>query len=176
MATTNKGLSKKEVWASLWQGDGWNVVSGRLKQRVGRPFKSSHLFYVVGEKLPFESFGQVRKQVREFLDERGVERNGVYMAHDSMGVARYGGRGQIFARLASHKKKYPKQLLYFSFYIIRNKQHEREIETAILRAAGSQMLLNQKKIAQGLDTGNIADYEPGTYFVQRQRKKGPANN
>jgi hypothetical protein len=176
VAKTNKGLSKKEIWDSLWQGDGWNVVSGRLKQRIGRPFKNSHLFYVVAEKLPYECFKEVRKQVRSFLDDQGVERNGVYMAHDSMGVARYGGRGQIFMRLASHKKKYPKQLLYFSFYIIRNKQHEREIETAILRAAGSQMVLNQKKIAQGLDTGNVADYEPGTYFVQRQRKKGPGNH
>ena len=43
------------------------------------------------------------------------------MAHDSFGVPRYGGRGNIFERLLKHKKKYPKLLLYFSFYIVRKK-------------------------------------------------------
>jgi hypothetical protein len=76
-----------------------------------------------------------------------------------MGVARYGGRGDIFNRLATHKRDYQKQLQFFSFYVIANKTHEREIETVILRAAGSQMTLNTRKIACGLHPGNIADYE-----------------
>ncbi len=70
---------------------------------------------------------------------------GVYSAHDAMGVARYGGRGQIFSRLESHKRKYAKELVYYSFYVIENKNHEREIETAILRAAGPQMSLTRER-------------------------------
>lgn len=98
------------------------------------------------------------------------------MAHDSMGVARYGGRGSIFNRLASHKRKYPKELLYFSFFIIKNKNHEREIETALLRAAGSQMVLNQRKVRTGLEVGSVGDYEPGTHFVERQGMRGRKKN
>ena len=48
---------------------------------------------------------------------------GVYLAHDSLGHARYGGRGQIFVRLSNHIKKYPRELLYFSFYVIKEKNH-----------------------------------------------------
>jgi ribosomal protein S7 len=36
----------------------------------------------------------------------------------------------------NHKRKYYKELVYFSFYIIENKTHENEIENVILRAAG----------------------------------------
>lgn len=90
------------------------------------------------------------------------------MAHDSMGVARYGGRGNIFARLRSHKRRYPKELMYFSFYTIKNKNHEREIENAILRAAGGQMMLNQNKKREGLEVGAVTDYEAGTYYFQRR--------
>jgi hypothetical protein len=89
-----------------------------------------------------------------------------------MGVARYGGRGAIFSRLATRKKRYPKELQYFSFYVIANKAHEREIETVILRAAGPQMTLNTNKVALGLHPGNIADYEPGTHFFERQNVRG----
>jgi hypothetical protein len=64
--------------------------------------------------------------------------------------------------------KYPKQLLYFSFYVIANKNHEREIETALLRAAGPQMILNTRKVRNGIETGNILDYEPGTRFFERR--------
>ncbi len=95
------------------------------------------------------------------------------MAHDSMGVARYGGRGSIFSRLDRHRKDYPDELLYFSFYVISNKAHEREIETAILRAAGGQMVLNERKVRMGLENGNVSDYEPGTWYFERQRPKGP---
>jgi hypothetical protein len=97
---------------------------------------------------------------------------GVYLAHDSFGVPRYGGRGDIFGRLAQHKRDYPKELEYFSFFIIKNKNHEREIETAILRAASSEMTLNERKVRTGLAIGNVTDYEPGTYFVERQSPRG----
>ena len=126
------------------------------------------MFLYLGEKLPFDCL----KSVAAFIREESDDTQGVYMAHDSMGVARYGGRGDIFTRLKSHNKNYPSELLYFSFYIIRNKKHEREIETAILRAAGSQMTLNERKTALGLKVGNVSDYEPGTHFIERQAKKG----
>lgn len=147
----------------VYSDDGWVVKVGRLKPKAGRPHKTGHLFEIVAEKLPFECLSKVRK----VIVDAEMRREGVYMAHDSMGVARYGGRGQIFARLRSHKKRYPKELMYFSFYTIANKNHEREIENAILRAAGGQMLLNQNKKREGLEVGAVTDYEAGTYFFQR---------
>ena len=168
MGARNKKPSKKTTQKTIWAGDGWRVVSGRLVPGRGRPGKTGHIFRFVGEKLPYACLGHVADHVRAESDD--VE--GVYLAHDSMGVARYGGRGDIFNRLDSHQRKYPKELLYFSFFIIKDKNHEREIETAILRAAGSQMILNQRKVRTGLVLGNVADYEPGTYFVERQGQRG----
>ena len=110
--------------------------------------------------------------VSKHLKDMKVKRVGVYMAHDSFGVARYGGRGNIFSRLRSHKRKYFRELLYFSFYIIENKTHEREIENVILRAAGPQMVLNQRKVRDGIDTGWVGDYEPGTKFFRRKYARG----
>lgn len=127
-----------------------------------------HLFKYVAEKLPYACLLKVKND----MNSEAEHLEGVYLAHDSMGVARYGGRGKIFTRLESHKKKYKKELLYFSFYVIANKQHEREIETVILRAAGPQMTLNKRKIGAGLEPGNIQDYEPGTKFYERQRPRG----
>jgi hypothetical protein len=163
-----KKASRKNVEKRIWSGEDWLVVPGRLVPGPGRPSKASHLFRFVGEKLPYGCLREVSEYVRSKSDD--IE--GVYMAHDSMGVARYGGRGNIFSRLASHKRKYPKELLYFSFFIIENKNHEREIETALLRAAGSQMVLNQRKVRTGLEVGNVGDYEPGTMFVERQGIRG----
>src|ERR1019366_596447 len=169
MKGQNKKPSRKEVEKKIWDDDpDWRVVSGRLIPVAGRPKKESRLFRFVGEKLPFDCLKEVSKYVRSESDDL----EGVYMAHDSRGVARYGGRGSIFTRLASHHKKYPKELLYFSFFIIKNKAHEREIETAILRAAGSEMILNQRKVRTGLAVGNVADYEPGTKFLERQKRRG----
>jgi|GEM_PF-2428227 len=164
----NRGQSRKSVDDSVCDLDGWRIVSGRLVPSPGRPSKSTHLFRYVAEKLPFGCLAAVKKALHGNAD--GLE--GVYMAHDSMGVARYGGRGQIFTRLAAHRKAYPRELLYFSFYVIANKNHEREIETAIIRAASSQMILNTKKVRSGLETGNVSDYEPGTKFFERQSVPG----
>jgi hypothetical protein len=169
----NRKPSKKKVEKKIWSGDDWLVVSGRLVPGPGRPDKTGLLFRFIGEKLPYSCLRDVAKHVRSV--SKDVE--GVYLAHDSMGVARYGGRGDIFHRLAAHQKNYPKELLYFSFFIIKSKAHEREMETALLRAAGSQMILNERKVRTRLDVGNITDYEPGTNFVERQfvrgRKKKP---
>lgn len=164
----NRGNSRKQMDPKIWSNSDWVVAPGRLIPGRGRPPKTSHLFEFVAEKIPFESLQDVKKHMLKLTEHP----NGVYLAHDSMGVARYGGRGDIFTRLASHRKKYSKELRYFSFYVIANKAHEREIETVILRAAGSQMTLNTRKIAAGLHPGNISDYEPGTNFFERQRPRG----
>ena len=101
---------------------------------------------------------------------------GVYLAHHSMGVARYGGRGAIFNRLATHKKStIPKELLYYSFYIIENKAHEREIETALLRAAGPRMIiLNNRKVASWIAPLEIsATMQPDTEFFEQTKHSRP---
>lgn len=163
-----KPISRKNViYGSIWSDSDWTVVAGRLVSR-GRPRRVPHLFTCVAEKLPLKSLARVQKILR---DEK-IKTEGVYMAHDSMGVARYGGRGNIFSRLRSHRRKYPKQLVYFSFYVIENKHHEREIENAILRAAGAQMSFNTRKLGDGIYPGRVTDYEAGSYFFERQHKRG----
>jgi hypothetical protein len=122
----------------------------------------------VAEKLPYDSLAAVHRHMK--LNKAHLQ--GVYMAHDSMGVARYGGRGRIFSRLRSHRRKYRRELVYFSFYVVRDKKHERELETAILRAAGPQMILNTQKVRDGINPGSVRDYEPGTRFFQRRGRKG----
>lgn len=146
----------------------WKVSVGELKltERGGR--KPDHLFKYIAEKLPWASL----TKVGTYLKSLGVKREGVYMAHDSFGVARYGGRGRIFTRLRNHKRKYTRELVYYSFYIIENKTHEREIENVILRAAGPQMVLNQRKVRDGIDPGWVSDYEPGTKFFRRLYGRG----
>jgi hypothetical protein len=168
---TNKKKSKKVIGETVWSDDhvSWKVVAGKLVPPPGRPFRIKSLFKYVGEKLPFGCISEVQRRLRQQL---GYTPEGIYMAHDSMGVARYGGRGRIFSRLRSHRRKHFKELLYFSFYLIQNKQHERELETAILRAAGPQMILNNRKVRSNIDPGSIRDYEPGTQFFERQHKKG----
>jgi hypothetical protein len=162
-------VKRKKTEKKIWSDHDWVVVPGRLIGGPGRPLKTSRLFQFVAEKLPYESLGKVKEHVSAVSDDDPV---GVYFSHDSFGVARYGGRGDIFTRLAQHKRDYPKELQYFSFFIIKNKNHEREIETAILRAASPQMTLNERKVRTGLSVGNATDYEPGTRFVERQSPRG----
>ncbi|MCO6045545.1 hypothetical protein NG895_16660, partial [Aeoliella sp. ICT_H6.2] len=145
MSNTAKKPSTKVYYPLEIQGHGWKVRTGRLKPGRGRPHKVQPIFQVVAEKIPFEALSGIMKD----LIAHGYLLEGVYLAHDSMGVARYGGRGQIFTRLSTHKRNYPQELHYFSFYIINDKNHEREIETAILRAAGPQMVLNTRKVQSG---------------------------
>jgi hypothetical protein len=168
MAASKKGKSRKEVIGQVWSDKSeWNVVAGRLVPGAGRPRQS--LFRYVGEKLPWGSLAKVRAHV---VRVEGDDPEGIYLAHDSMGFARYGGRGQIFGRLRSHRRKYPRELLYYSFYVVASKVHERELETVILRAAGPQMILNERKVRSDISSGNIKDYEPGTRFFERHAKKG----
>lgn len=157
-----KKSTRKQLEEEIWNNDDWKVVSGVLVPGPGRSPKTPHLFRYVAEKLPYESL----RDVRAWMKKNAVgSSDGVYLAHDSMGVARYGGRGQIFARLTARKKKYPKELAYFSFYVVEDKKHEREIETALLRAAGPLLTLNTNKVSSDIEPGRIKDYEPRTLFL-----------
>lgn len=166
--SSGKRHAAKTVIGRVWSGDELSVEYGQLKRGKGRPPVVSRLFQYVGEKIPFDAIDDVRDH---FISD-GTSPTGVYVAHDSMGTARYIGRGDIFTRLKSHKQAHSKELVYFSFYIVEDKQHEREIETLLIRAAGPQLEFNDRKKRVGITPGNIRDYEAGTYFYERQTKRG----
>lgn len=170
----NKALSTKVVTRQIGPTRGpWKVVGGYLKRPKGNPGKVDNLFDLVAEKIPFEFLDDIRKAAQE----QSYELNGVYVAHDSMGWPRYIGRGDIFARLRARKKAHSQELYYFSLYVIKNKKHTREIETLMIRTAGSLLSFNDRKKRQDQMTGRVADYEAGTEFAERQSKKGrPVSN
>lgn len=163
-----KATSTKAVEKNVWSKDGWTVVSGDLKRGQGRPAKTAPLFTVVAEKLPFGSLDDVKRE----LTLLKIKPFGVYAAHDSMGTPRYLGRGAIFSRLKSHLKAHPRELVYFSFFVVKEKIHERELETLAIRAAGDTLQFNSRKKRTGIAPGNVRDYEAGTRFFERQQKKG----
>lgn len=148
--------------------DGWIVWSGYIVKAYQRDLGGKSLFKCVAEKLPWAALLDVSKNLKSL----NIKREGVYLAHDSFGVARYGGRGNIFQRLRNHKRRYRRELVYFSFYIIEDKTHEREIENVILRAAGPQLVLNQRKVRDGIEPGSVRDYEPGTRYYRRKMARG----
>jgi hypothetical protein len=98
------------------------VVFGELEPLQDQKPKIPNLFHCVGEKIPLERLSDVERD----LVKLKINKTGVYMAHGSFGVPRYGGRGNIFERLRKHKNKYPHLLSYFSFYVVLNKNHEKE--------------------------------------------------
>jgi hypothetical protein len=124
---------------------------------------------LVGEKIPYSAIRDVKKHATDVLNETP---NGVYLAMDSMGCPRYAGRGAVFSRLEAHKKSFPLELIYFSFYIVEEKQHEREIETLLIRSTSFLAVLNNRKVRASIAPGSVLDYEVGTHFVERQYKKG----
>jgi hypothetical protein len=170
MATKRKTPLTKVTDHGAVYADGkyWNVRHGRLKRGKGHPGKTEHLFKVVGEKLPFVALSSVKKH---FLENR-LPSEGVYIAHDSMGCPRYIGRGNIFNRLTFRQRLRPYELVYFSFFVVSEKKHEREIETLLLRAAGFLLEFNERKKQVGVEHGNVRDFEAGTLFYERQKKKG----
>lgn len=129
---------------------------------------------MVGEKLPFAAMAKVKAHVLAQLKAAGLppKPNGVYIAHDSMGCPRYIGRGSIFNRLEARHKAQPLELAYFSFYVVADKKHEREVETLMIRSAGFLLEFNTRKKRVGVSPGNVHDYEAGTVCYERQRKKG----
>lgn len=145
----------------------WQIAMGKLVPPPGRPRKTKSLFRHVAEKIPFEYLATVREEFRQ----AGWDREGVYIAHDSMGYARYVGRGHVFARLNRRYQQNPLELSYFSFYIIANKNHEREIETLMIRLGGAHLHFNSQKKRVDIRAGNIRDYEAGTRFIERRRRR-----
>jgi hypothetical protein len=173
ITTTAKTAGKKEIVSSIFKGGQWNVCYGELKEPPSSPKspkkKVEHLFRVIGEKLPFSSLSAVKRH----LKQNDQTFQGLYIAHDSMGCPRYIGRGNIFARLEARKKAQTLELEYYSFYVVEQKKHEREVETLLIRAAGFLLEFNSRKKRVGVDAGNVRDYEAGTLFYERQYLKGP---
>jgi len=159
----------KKIDCKVWSDNPtWSVHFGRLRRSTcGNP-GSVCLFKVVAEKIPYEALSRVRRDIRE----KELPETGVYIAHDSMGSPRYIGRGNIFQRLEARKRAQQLELVYFSFYVVTEKKHEREIETLLIRAAGPLLEFNEKKKRVGIKPGSIRDYEAGTAFYERHYKKG----
>ena len=168
-STGQKAKATKRMKETVWQGKKhWTVRFGELARGRGRPSKIRPLFLAVGEKLPFEAIDKVRKH----LISNKIPQRGVYIAHDSMGTPRYIGRGDIFGRLKTHHKTHIHELLYFSFFVVQDRMHEREVETLLIRAAGASLFFNDRKKRVDIAPGNVADYEAGTLFYERQHRKG----
>jgi hypothetical protein len=165
--TTNKESSKKTAEEKIASEGSWVIKRGTLVP-ANSTLKSSHLFKLVAEKIPCSFLGAIRKDMKK----KGISDNGVYMAHDSMGHPRYIGRGNVFTRLKIRFDSQPLELVYFSFFIVEDKQHEREIETIMIRTAGPMLAFNTRKKRQDISAGSIKDFEPGTVYYERQWKKG----
>jgi hypothetical protein len=159
-----KEVTKKNVFSNRQ----WTVVNGRIVRGRGRPSAKKGLFKLFCEKIPVEAFKDVKK---EAIKSDG-KIHGIYIAHDSMTFPRYIGRGDIFGRLRSRFKTNPNELKYFSFYVVENKQHVREIETLLIHITGSLLEFNERKKRIGINNGSILDFEPGTVFFERHKKKG----
>lgn len=158
---------KSIVATRIWGNTQWTVRYGRVNAGRGST-GGRRLFRVIGEKLPFESIHSVEK----YMKRKGMTRAGVYLAHDSMGCTRYIGRGNIFSRLIERQKAQVLELKYFSFYVVNEKKHEREIETLLIRAAGPLLEFNTKKKRVTIRAGNLLDYEAGTKFFERRYERG----
>jgi hypothetical protein len=171
MATpSRKTLSEKKVEVKVCGDYRWTIVAGALTRQRGRPRKTSPLFKAVGEKIPFEFLTEIKDK----LTSDRISTNGVYIAHDSMGYPRYIGRGSIFSRLEARRKAQFLELAYFSFFVVEEKAHEREIETIMIRAAGPLLDFNDRKVRNDIQAGDVRDFEAGTKYIERQYRKGKA--
>lgn len=169
MSNGAKRSATKHVSGTVWTDKSeWLVCFGNLRRGRGHPGKVKALFQVVAEKIPFDALKDIQSHIRS----QGLGMTGVYVAHDSIGTPRYIGRGNIFGRLANHKKAHKHELIYFSFYVVAEKSHEREVETLLIRAAGPSLLLNERKKRIDIEPGNVRDYEAGTVFYERQYRRG----
>ena len=169
MAAKRKQHGVKTMFeGNVWSDESWSIRHGELRRPRGRPAGVEALFRAVAEKIPFGALDAVRRQCRE----NGIPETGVYVAHDSMGVARYIGRGKIFSRLRARQRAQRMELVYFSFYVVAEKNHEREIETLLIRSAGPQLHFNDRKKRVDIQPGSVKDYEAGTMFFERQYRRG----
>lgn len=163
-----KRQSRKETASTISRHDHWTILRGKLVPARGRPNKVSSLFKVVAEKIPAACLADVEKDMKKI----GLARTGIYMAHDSMGAVRYAGRGNIFGRLRARLNAQSLELHDFSFFVIADKKHEREIETLIIRTASHFLDFNERKKRSSIIPGNVRDFEQGTFFYERQSRRG----
>lgn len=167
---SKKPFTKTNDYKPVCKTNRWTIVSGNLVRKQGRPDAVRSLFKAVAEKIPY----QFIDAVAEKLKEKNISAAGVYMAHDSMGCPRYIGRGtNVFARLRERHEAQVLELAYFSFYIVDQPKHIREIETIMIRAAGPLLHFNERKKRIDIQAGDVKDFEGGTAFFQRQYTRGP---
>ncbi|HUI91496.1 MAG TPA: hypothetical protein VLX68_04525 [Chitinivibrionales bacterium] len=82
----------------------WTISCGELIAKQGRPGKKDQtIFKAFGEKIPWNTVNWIK----HILQENKLGTEGIYIAHDSMGIPRYIGRGAIFSRLAARFKAHP---------------------------------------------------------------------
>ncbi len=167
-----KRTARKEVKPdSVYVDQKWKVVSGSLKAPRGR--KAHTLFKSFGEKIPFESLSKVENEVKSQLGKyRKSVVKGVYVAQDSMTYPRYIGRGDIFGRLKARHEKQRDELRYFSFYVVQSDYHEREIESLLIHIVGPLLTFNQRKKREDIEAPKVTDFEAGTHFIERQKRRG----
>jgi hypothetical protein len=168
VASKTKKPSVKRAEDSFANNAAWTIVFGELTRPAGRPSSVRSLFKVVGEKIPYEFLDKVKAKI----EEKDLPVAGVYIAHDSMGYPRYIGRGNIFDRLDARRKAQELELRYFSFFVVEEKVHEREIETIMIRAAGPLLDFNNRKVRNDIAAGDVRDFEAGTSYVERQYRRG----
>lgn len=152
----------------MWEDATWSVRSGDLRKRPGRPSFDQPLFRTIAERIPFAALDAVRREMTSY----DVPLTGAYIAHDSMGAPRYIGRGNLFSRLRRRRSRQKLELAYFSFYVVSEKVHGREIETLLIRAAGPQLHFNTQKKRVDIQPGSTRDYEVGTIFFERRYRRG----
>lgn len=85
-----------------------------------------------------------------------------------MGYPRYVGRGNIRDRLATRFRAQREELMYYSFYVVADKMHEREIETLLIHVAGGLLDYNDKKRWAASHQGKVRDFEQRTLFYERR--------
>ena len=76
-----KAAEKKIKVAKLWGNSQWTVRYGKLNPGRGRPEAVERMFLFLAEKIPFEAFESVKRHFKKVSSRK----NGVYIAHDSMG-------------------------------------------------------------------------------------------
>lgn len=166
-----KVFGKKKTIETIAKRGHWKITKGQLISRGNTTSVNKGLFKLFAEKIPCEFLKDIKEKiVKEFGKYNKIE--GVYVVHDSMTYPRYIGRGDIFGRIGSRLKTHPEELKYFSFYVVESKKHEREIESLLVHITGTLLQFNEKKKRLGTKAGNVQDFERGTFFLERQYKRG----
>src|SRR3546814_7963318 len=93
-----------------------------------------------------------------------------------MGCPRYIGRGNIFARLEARKKAQELELEYFSFYVMLEKKHEREVETLLIRAAGFLLQFNDRSEEHTSELQSLMRISYAVFCLKKNKKDKESQN